>query len=74
MLTLSARISSWRLRSVHTSAPYAHAQHVLKGTFQIWNLEMDEYRVRIEKDDLYPPQESLFKDFTHFWDNLGDDY
>ncbi len=31
-------------------------------------------RVRMEKDDLVPPLESLSKDFTNFWDNLGDDY
>jgi hypothetical protein len=38
MHMLSARISSWRVRSVHASDPYAHAQHVLKGgPFQIWN-------------------------------------
>ncbi len=35
--TLSARISYWRARSVHESVPYAHAQQVLKGPFQIWN-------------------------------------
>jgi hypothetical protein len=37
LLTLSVHIISWRLRSAHTSVPYAHAQHVLKGHFQIWN-------------------------------------
>ncbi len=28
---------SWRARSVHPSVPYANAQHVLKGPFQICN-------------------------------------
>ncbi len=26
----------------------------------------DDYRVRMEEDDLYPPLESLSEDFTHF--------
>jgi hypothetical protein len=52
MLTLSARISSMALTlSAHKSVSYAHAQHVLKGPFQIWNLELDDYRVRMEEDD-----------------------
>jgi hypothetical protein len=51
---------------VHTSVPFAHAQHVLKGPFQIWNLELDDYRVRMEEDVLYPPIESLSEYFTHF--------
>ncbi len=32
---LSVCISSWRVCAVHTSVPYAYAQHVLKGPFQI---------------------------------------
>ncbi len=34
---LSARMSSWRVRSVHASVPYGYAQHGLKEPFQIWN-------------------------------------
>jgi hypothetical protein len=50
MHTLSLHISSWRIYSVHASdpdahdqnthhasVPYVHAQHALKGPFQIWN-------------------------------------
>ncbi len=34
---LSSRISSIHVHSVHASAPYAHVQHVLKWSLQIWN-------------------------------------
>ncbi len=33
--TVSAHISSWRAPSVHSSVPYAHAQHVLKGPLKL---------------------------------------
>ncbi len=37
MRTVSMRISALCECSACTSVPYAHAQHALKGPFQIWN-------------------------------------
>jgi hypothetical protein len=37
-----------------------------RAFFKIWNLELDDYRVRIEEDDLVLSLEPLSKDFTHF--------
>jgi hypothetical protein len=34
---LSMRISALRVCSACASVPYVHAQHSLKGPFQIWN-------------------------------------
>jgi hypothetical protein len=37
MRMLSMRISALRICSACASVPYVHAQHALKGPFQIWN-------------------------------------
>ncbi len=37
MRMLIIRIGSWCVCSVHASVPYAYAQHVYKGPFQVWN-------------------------------------